>query len=221
MFTRATQKFSIGSLDQPLEVDAQYNPKELQFDRSLTWGEHLAVADQGKAPAQEYSGASAEKVRVELLFDGYENNGQLHSHLSAMGSVESNIRKLRQLVAVEIPVYEKDKKGNRTGKFHSRPHYCVATWGYGSEAMPRFECVIETISVKYTAFDKDGNILRAIVTLGLKAADRSNDTDMKPDNISARKTGSDGRILAREMADAERDEAIQRMWGANGQQWRK
>jgi hypothetical protein len=221
MFTGATQKFSIGSLDKPtLEVDAQFNPKELQFDRALNWADHLAIADQGKSPGQEYTGARAETVKVDLLFDGYENKGNLHSHLSAMGTVESNIRKLRALVAVEVPVFVKDRKTGKVKGVHARPHYCVATWGTGRDAMPRFECVIETLSVKYQAFDANGNILRAMVTLGLKAADRSVDPDMKADEIKERNKRSAARAQAREIADADREEAIQRTWGQSGQQWR-
>lgn len=48
-----------------------------------------------------------------------------------------------------------------------RPHKCVATWG---AALARFECVITSISTKYTMFDRAGAPLRATVTLKLQEA---------------------------------------------------
>ena len=50
-----------------------------------------------------------------------------------------------------------------------RPHHCIVTWGDGG--LPRFDCVIESLSIKYTMFSEAGIPLRATCTVKLKEAD--------------------------------------------------
>src|SRR5262245_24445741 len=54
-FLPARAKLWIASLDDPsLEIRAQYNPKELQIDKQINWGDHKAKdnrAGQGRQDA--------------------------------------------------------------------------------------------------------------------------------------------------------------------------
>ncbi|MFT3691984.1 MAG: phage tail protein [Kofleriaceae bacterium] len=147
-------KISIGSLDEAgLSVDAQYNPKELQIDKSVPWQKHNKANANGLQ--LEFTGAEGRTMSVDLLFDGYEEGA----------SVQPSVDVLQQLATVREPNSSEDDK--------RRPHHCVVVWGTvmgGGDN--KFKCVIEQISTKYTMFSQDGAPLRATVTLKLKEAER-------------------------------------------------
>jgi phage protein U len=147
-------KISIGSLDEPgISVEAQYNPKELQIDKSIPWQKH----NKGNANGLqlEFTGAEGRTMSVDLLFDGYEDN------LSIQGMVAT----LEILATVRDPGSSQDEM--------RRPHHCVVVWGTvmgGSDS--KFRYVIDQISTKYTMFSSEGIPLRATVNLKLKEAER-------------------------------------------------
>lgn len=147
-------KISIGSLDEAgLSVDAQYNPKELQIDKSVPWQKHNKANANGLQ--LEFTGAEGRTMSIDLLFDGYEEGA----------SVQPSVDVLQQLATVREPNSSEDDK--------RRPHHCVVVWGTvmgGGDN--KFKCVIEQISTKYTMFSQDGAPLRATVTLKLKEAER-------------------------------------------------
>src|ERR1700742_338780 len=147
-------KISIGSLDEAgLSVDAQYNPKELQIDKSVPWQKHNKANANGLQ--LEFTGAEGGTMSVELLFDGYEEKE----------SVQGSVAMLEKLATVREPNSSEDDM--------RRPHHCVVVWGTvmgGGDN--KFKCVIEQISTKYTMFSPDGIPLRATVTLKLKEAER-------------------------------------------------
>lgn len=163
-FQPASAKLSIGSVDQGgLQVSAQYNPKELQVDKSVPWSK-VNQANQSNNPGQggssaqkgihlEFTGAEGRSMSVEMLFDGYETNSP--------GEVADSISKLEQMASVIDPDSADENK--------RRPHLCVVVWG--QRGLPSFRCVIESISTKYTMFSSDGAPLRATVTVKLKEAD--------------------------------------------------
>lgn len=150
------EKISIGSIDEPTEensVSAQYNPKELQIDKSVPWQKHNKANANGLQ--LEFTGAEGRTMSVELLFDGYEEHE----------SIQGQVAKLEKLATVRQPNSPKDEM--------RRPHHCVVTWGTvmgGGDN--KFRCVIEQISTKYTMFSPGGVPLRATVTLKLKEAER-------------------------------------------------
>jgi len=163
-FLPARAKLWIGSLDDPIkQVRAQYNPKELQIDKSIPWGEHKpndgSSGQKSKKKQQqvsqadlEFKGAPTRSMTVELLFDGYEE----------AESVEPDIRLLEELSSVQdAPANQPDLR---------RPHHCVVAWGPSQESMRPFRCVIESLSVKYTMWDRNGTPLRATCTVKLKEA---------------------------------------------------
>ena len=147
-------KISIGSLDEAgISVDAQYNPKELQIDKSVPWQKHNKANANGLQ--LEFTGAEGRTMSIDLLFDGYEENA----------SIQDSVAVLETLATVREPNSSEDDM--------RRPHHCVVVWGTvmgGGDN--KFKCVIEQISTKYTMFSQDGIPLRATVTLKLKEAER-------------------------------------------------
>ncbi len=147
-------KISIGSLDEhSISVEAQYNPKELQIDKSVPWQKHNKANANGLQ--LEFTGAEGRTMSVDLLFDGYEEKS----------SIQSKVATLETLATVRDESSTKDEM--------RRPHHCVVVWGTvmgGGDN--KFKCVIEQISTKYTMFSSDGIPLRATVTLKLKEAER-------------------------------------------------
>lgn len=166
-FEQAKAKLTIGSLDEPgITVKAQYNPKELQVDQAVPWkkpdsanksgSQASGSSGSGDGIVLEFVGAEGRKMSVEMLFDGYEpQNGR---HVDVAGEVAN----LEKLAAVRDP--KSKDEGMR------RPHHCVVSWG--DRGLPKFKCVIESLSTKYTMFSSDGKPLRATCTVKLKEADK-------------------------------------------------
>lgn len=144
-FLSPRTRFTIGSLDDTEldDVTASFNPKELQYDRSVPWSPHPKAE-------LEYGGTQGRSLSVELLFDGFELNK----------SVAPQVDLLEKLAR---PVIEGSKHADE-----NRPHYCLALWG--SAGLPRLLCVIESVSTKYTLFSAMGMPLRATCVVKLKEA---------------------------------------------------
>jgi hypothetical protein len=164
-FEPAKAKLTIGSLDDSSQtVKAQYNPKELQVDQAVPWKKPDSAnktGSQGGSGAGdggktlEFTGAEGRTMSVELLFDGYEpGNGRAVD-------VASQVKILETLAAVRDP--------NRKEEEYRRPHHCVVSWG--DRGLPKFKCVIESLTTKYSMFSSDGQPLRATCTVKLKEAD--------------------------------------------------
>ncbi len=161
-FGKASARLYIGNAE-PIEggdvhVEGDYNPKELQVDKTMPWGKHsysnkngdTAKNDRGNLHL-EFTGAEGRSLTIELLFDGYEKG------VSVAGKVAS----LEKLTNVMEPNSDNEKK--------RRPPMCVVAWG--DKGLPKFKCVIESLSTKYTMFASDGTPLRATCTVKLKEAD--------------------------------------------------
>ena len=165
-FQPATAKLTIGSLDEPGDpsatVSAQYNPKELQIDMNVPWKKPEAATKTGNqsggagsSPLEvEFTGAEGRSLTVELLFDGYEKEG------GRSVDVHAEVKKLTKLATVRFPDDPNEQK--------RRPHHCVISWG--QRGLPKFECVIESLSTKYSMFSPEGEPLRATCTVKLKEA---------------------------------------------------
>jgi hypothetical protein len=163
-FEPAKAKLSIASLDEGVTVTAQYNPKDLQVDMAVPWKKPdsanktgsqggSGVGDGGKT--LEFTGAEGRSMTVEMLFDGYEPAGGRAVDVAGM------VKKLEQLASVRDPNSSKEEM--------RRPHHCVVSWG--DRGLPKFKCVIESLSTKYSMFSSDGQPLRATCTVKLKEAD--------------------------------------------------
>ena len=167
-FSPASAKLTIASKDDSrVQVQAQYNPKELQVDQTVPWkkpdsANQTGASDGGSGGSSqpmtlEFTGAEGRTMTVEFLFDGYEQNQ----------SIAGQVGVLEKLASVRNPG-EKDETKRR-------PHQCVISWG--ASGLPKFECVIESLSTKYTMFSSNGTPLRATCTVKLKEAQA---VDKKP-----------------------------------------
>lgn len=174
-YAPVTEKFYLKSLDDGTTVTAQYNPKELQIDRTVPWS---PPGDTGKQNAKdkkakksggvdlEFTGAKGRSLSVELLFDAVEGKAGPYGV-----DLATQVGNLEHLATVRVPKSSKEDE--------RRPHWCVATWG---TALQGFRCVIESVSTKYTMFNEKGEPLRATCTVKLTEAD----------SVSTKKEGSGG-----------------------------
>lgn len=147
------EKIVIGSLDDlGLGVEAQYNPKELSIERTVSWAPQKAV--KGDAPTQEYTGGgNGRSLSLELLFDGFERGMSVQPALAA----------LDQLARV------RDKSAAKGEQL--RPHYVGVAWGTGTDQLPVFKGVIESISTKITMFFPSGVPARATCAIKIRETD--------------------------------------------------
>ena len=142
---------SIASVDTNIHVDAQYNPKELQVDKTVPWQKKSQANKTQETGIQlEFTGAEGRSMTLELMFDGFETGT----------SVAGNVETLNTMASVLDP--------GSADETRRRPHLCVVTWG---TTVPTFKCVIESLSTKYTMFSDQGVPLRATCTVKLKEAD--------------------------------------------------
>ena len=130
-------------------LEAQFNPKEIEFDRTIPWWYDRRVP----VPPQ-FLGVEPARMSFELLFDGVEQSK----------SVQPRLDTLHLLSSVDEA-------------FHHPPKVRVA-WGSAAGAMPTFDGVIEAASVRYLTFAGNGVPLRATATVKLiEALDLSHELD--------------------------------------------
>ncbi|MEO8552262.1 MAG: hypothetical protein ABI678_19935, partial [Kofleriaceae bacterium] len=154
LWTHKGNKFVIGTIHgEPIEIVAQYNPKELSRQVSAQWNDNpntsakKAKTTENKVWA-EYGKTTPRSVSLELLFDGYEEG------ISVAPIVDS-------LEALTMPI---DMNSNDASE--RRPQLCVAVWG-----TQQLRCVVESVATKLTMFDIAGEPLRASCTIQLKEVD--------------------------------------------------
>lgn len=197
LFSPPGHKLTIGSLDDDeLEVEAQYNPRELQLATYIQW--QMQMSPTVDRHALEFSGDNPRTFQIELMFDGFEEAisvepqiAKLNLMASASVEIEANdVTMLRRnqgsgrpkVRTIERPPQPKKSEPNKAESGESeeespdsssqervkRPHFCVVMWG---KWVPKpLTCVIETITTKYQMFSENGEPLRAVVSLSLKEA---------------------------------------------------
>jgi hypothetical protein len=111
------------------------------------------------------------------MFDCYEPNPDDSS------TIEQIVAVVDTLAAVRDPSGDAD---------HRRPHFCIVTWG--DRGVKPLRCVIESVAVKYTMFDRLGTPLCAVCSLKVREA-RLRDSDVEAN--SERQM----RAMRRRMAD--------------------
>jgi len=148
---------TIYSIDKTsIEVTAQYNPKEVQVDKAVAWNKKDNNTTPSDQPVLEFSGGQGRTMSLELLFDTFEVDKDVH---------EEYVSKLLTMASIIDP------KGDAQTK---RPHRVGVVWGgagqKGPSKLPPFQGVIESLSTKYTMFANDGKAVRATCTVKLKEA---------------------------------------------------
>jgi hypothetical protein len=130
------------------KVVAQFNPKEVQIDKSVPW---KPQARRGTSDL-EYTGCDPRTMSLELLFDGFDTG------LSVQGALD-DLNRLTQSFG--------------TGRDERRPPKVKVIWGTDDTAsvnLPEFNGVVESVSIKYTMFSGEGVVLRATASVKLKEA---------------------------------------------------
>jgi hypothetical protein len=152
-------KVTIFTLDKgkDVQVQAQYNPKEVQVDKAVAWSKKDGNTAPSDQPLLEFSGGQGRTMSLELLFDGYEEDKDVHAEY---------VSKLLDMASII--------KADGTAE-QKRPPLIGVVWGGGKDdtsKLPAFKGVIESLSTKYTMFAADGKPVRATCTVKLKEADK-------------------------------------------------
>ena len=119
-------------------LEAQFNPKEIEIDRTIPWLYHRLAPG-----VLQYLGFEPARMSFELLFDGVDQSKSVQPRLDTLhrlGSVDNTL--------------------------HAPPRVKVA-WGSAAGTMPTFDGVIEGVSVHYLKFAGSGVPLRATATVKL------------------------------------------------------
>src|SRR5688500_12628275 len=110
-------KLTIYSVEGPkIEVRAMFNPKELSVDKKTPWTK--SPNSKGNVPDLEYTSADGRSMSIELLFDCYEDGGNVHTLYVA---------NLQKLASVRNPDGSEEEK---------RPPKVGVKWANG--ALPEF-----------------------------------------------------------------------------------
>jgi hypothetical protein len=143
------KKLTIYSVEGPkIEVKAMFNPKELSVNKSTPWTK--SPNSKGNVPDLEFTSAEGRSMSFELLFDTYEEGGNVHTKYVA---------DLVKLSMVRNPDGSEEEK---------RPPKVGVKWADG--ALPEFLGVVESVGTKYTMFLPDGTPVRATCTVSIKEA---------------------------------------------------
>jgi hypothetical protein len=149
-------------------IKAFYNPKEITISKAVPWSKHKT--SKGDSPVLEFTDAEPKLMKFELFFDTYETGKNVHTEF---------IKDLEKATLIMGGASE-DKK---------RPPTCLITWGKG---FPKFLGVMDSLSVKYTMFFKDGTPCRATATVSMKQATsttKADDKDVPIDDLSGEGEG--------------------------------
>ena len=134
-------KVLITTADGPqVQVTAQFNPKELQVDKSVSWTNSQGPGSED--PEQEFKEPQSSSLTATLYFDTYESKKDVYAEF---------ISKLEKLVTIEPSL--------------GRPPLTTFTWGSFT-----FQGVVESLSQKYTMFLSDGTRCRCEVGFKMKSA---------------------------------------------------
>lgn len=142
-------KATLTSLDDGKSFTVQYNPKEFNVSKALTWQES---EEQGPAKNRvQFQKAAPMTASFDLIFDTTDHDG---------GNVQSEwINPLLKLTNADV----QPSQGEAKELSKKRPAAFRFEWGGFS-----MDCVVEQISVQYLMFASDGTAVRARASVKLK-----------------------------------------------------
>jgi hypothetical protein len=147
-------------------VRAHFNPKEIQFEKTVGWQSHKTTGSN--EPYFEYTAGEPRTMSMELLFDSFELKGV---------TIENELQILARMSLAMNPVGKPEER---------RPPLLEITNG----PIPQFRCVLESLAVKVTMFDRTMRPVRATVNVKFKELRRGDDGKLRPNNaggaVSAR-----------------------------------
>jgi len=148
MSSDTLEKIAIMSLETSVVVRADYNPKELSFDKKATWTDDSSGTNTD-FPSLQFTAGAAMTVSVELLFDAYESDDR---------DVRPAINGLLSLALIDDSL--------------KRPPMVKVVWGSSNIiGSGQFTGVVESVTTKYTMFTSDGVPCRATATVSIKQAE--------------------------------------------------
>lgn len=127
--------------------EVQYNPKELKFDKPVSWKEH---DNQGKAGTLEFQKVTPATVQIELVFDTTKDNSDVRDVW------------INKLLSLTNPIVS-PSTGESAEMGKKRPPLVRFYWGDFE-----FFGVIEDVNASFIMFHTNGNPLRAKVTVKMK-----------------------------------------------------
>lgn len=143
------KKIAINSLETKVQITADFNPKELSFSKSVGWNDDKAGVGTDY-PSLQFTAGQAITLSVELLFDQYEQGGDVRGIVG-------------QVMSLAL-----------VNKNLGRPPMVQLIWA-GTDVLfdkGEFTGVVDSVQAKYTMFHSSGKPCRASVTVALKQADR-------------------------------------------------
>jgi hypothetical protein len=126
-------------------VRAHFNPKEIQLDKKVNWVEQKAKAHN--EPYYEFTAGGPRTLTMELLFDRFEIKD---------GTVDPELQTLQRM-AIAL-----DPKG-KTEDQRRPPILLISNGPVGD-----FQCVLESLVIKVTMFDRRGRAVRATANVTFK-----------------------------------------------------
>jgi hypothetical protein len=123
-----------------VSVTAQFNPKELQVDKQVSWTNAQGPASEN--PEQEFKEPQSSSLQATLYFDTFETKGDVY---------DQYVKNLEKMVTIEPSL--------------GRPPLVTFTWGSFT-----FQGVVESLSQKYTMFLPDGTRCRCEVGFKMKSS---------------------------------------------------
>ena len=164
------EKVTIFSLEgSKITVEAQYNPKELSFSKSVQYDDKSG--DRVDYPTLYFTTGQAITLSVEFFFDRYEAVGEKKD-------VRNDVSALVKLCHIDSSL--------------GRPPMVQIIWGGGNPLFKdgSFTGVLTDASVKYTMFS--GSVpVRASVTVSIKQADIVRLKEQKDDGTYDDKKGTE------------------------------
>ena len=141
-------KVAIIGMEINVDLVAQFNPKEVQIDKSANWSpvDEAKMKQNGSDLRYEGTKPTPRTLSMELLFDGYEDNVDVSI---------TYVAKLMQLINVMDPDGNDDDR--------KRPSIVQVVWPHPDKS--KFQGVLQSVSTKYTMFNPDGKPVRATCSI--------------------------------------------------------
>jgi hypothetical protein len=144
---------------QTVQVPVQFNPTELQFEKSVQFAE-IEIPELN-APLQQFVHGKAERLTVELFFDTTDESadGDARPVTEMTDKVYALTRTVPEDHAPPIVTFYWGKNGFPG---HALPD------AFGSQRRTSFRGVVESVNQQFTLFSTDGVPLRARLTVTMR-----------------------------------------------------
>lgn len=156
--------------DPKFIVPCMFNPKELTIDRTNIFNDKNPVGLSSSI--LQFGGGNARTVKMDLLFDTYEQGIDVRFFTDRITGWDAGV------MFSKLP---KEAKGlmDIDSDTHAPP-ICIFVWGAFI-----FQCVIDTVSKKFTMFLPEGIPVRATLNVTLKECREVKEKVIETDKQSA------------------------------------